>query len=474
MSTDAKFQEGLQHFRNANYMAAIDLWQSLRESGYAHPNLEELLRSARLERAKVLQHGEALAAALDRLADGDDVNAGLRAAAAKARDAVRARRYDDAGDELAAVAVAGKGPAGPGQVGAATLTLAMARIRSMQGRARDALELAEAARTHAPRDAECLSVLGNILVDLDRGADAEKTFFAAIEIERLHHRAWCGLASVYYGQQRLPLAVECLRKALAGRPGDLAALSFMDEVRQELDSARDALDEARRMVSEHPGFPDWQFRLGKLLALQGETAEALECYGKALAANPRYARCWHERAGLHLREERWSEALADLKRALELVGMHDEEALARARELEAQGHLPEAAGEYWDALRSEPDLGSRHIEVGKLFYREGLLEQAARELRRGISVKPQYPDGHHFLGLVHLAQGRHDQALECFEAALAAKPAYARAAVAVVETQLAAGRPDLAKAAVERARALARGEQEKRRLEELVSKMGVR
>ena len=478
-TTDAKFQEGLEHFRNANYMAAIDLWQSLRESGYAHPNLEELLRSARLERAKVLQHGEALAGALDRLADADDVSAELRAVAGRAREAVRARRYDEAGDELAALAVAGRTAAGPGPAGAATLALAMARIRSMQGRARDALDLAQGAHTHSPRDPECLAVLGNIFVDLDRGVEAEKAFLSAIELDRPHRsptswRAWCGLASVYYGQQRLPLAVECLRKALAGRPGDLAALSFLDEVRQELESARDALDEARRMVAQHPEFPDWQFRLGKLLALNGAAAEALECYGRALVANPRYARCWHERAGLHLREERWAEALSDLKRALELVGLHDEEALARARAHEAAGELAEAAHEYWEALRAEPDLGSRHIEVGKLFFREGLLDQAARELSRGISIKPGYPDGHHFLGLVHLQRGQYDQALACFEAALAAKPAYGRAAVAVVEVELAAGRPDAARAAVDRARRLARGDAEVRRLEELVSKLEVR
>ena len=51
MTPEAKFQEGLDHFRNANYLAAIDLWQSLKESGFAHPNLEQFLRSARLERS---------------------------------------------------------------------------------------------------------------------------------------------------------------------------------------------------------------------------------------------------------------------------------------------------------------------------------------------------------------------------------------------------------------------------------------
>ena len=124
-TTDARFHEGLEYFRNANYTAAIDLWQSLREDGYAHPNLEELLRSARLERAKVLQHGEALAAALDRLSDADDVSAEVRATAQRAREAIRERRLDAAGDELAAVAVGGKASGGPG---GGTLTLALARI----------------------------------------------------------------------------------------------------------------------------------------------------------------------------------------------------------------------------------------------------------------------------------------------------------------------------------------------------------
>ena len=179
-TTDARFHEGLEYFRNANYMAAIDLWQSLREDGYAHPNLEELLRSSRLERAKVLQHGEALAAALARLSDADDVSAEVRATAQRAREAIRERRLDDAGDELAAVAVGGKASGGPG---GGTLTLALARIRSMQGRARDAHALAEAAQAQFPRDAECLSVLGNILLDLDRAAEAERAFLAATSVE---------------------------------------------------------------------------------------------------------------------------------------------------------------------------------------------------------------------------------------------------------------------------------------------------
>jgi tetratricopeptide (TPR) repeat protein len=461
--SDAKFQEGLDHFRNANYMAAIDLWQELREGGFAHPSLLELLRSARLERSKALQHAEALNAALDRLAEGAGSSASQRAAAARAREALRARRQDEAGEALAEALADSPGDA--------TLTLALARVRCMQGRAREAHELAEVARGLAPRDVEPLAVLGQALLDLDRGSEAERAFLGAIDIEGAHHRAWCGLASVYYGQQRLTLAVECLRKALASRPADLAALSFLDEVRTEIETARSAIDEARRMVSEHPEFADWHFRLGKLLALAAAGDEALRCYGRALEANPRYARCWHERAGLHLREGRVHEALADLKKGLELVGLHDDESLARARAREAAGDLAEAAIEYWHALRAEPDIASRHIELGKLFHREGLLDQATRELSLGVSIKPQYADGHHVLGLVALAQGRPDRAQACFEAALAVNPHYGRAAVALVEAHLEAGRRDEARAAVDRARELARGEHELRRLGELVARL---
>jgi tetratricopeptide (TPR) repeat protein len=458
MTPEAKFQEGLDHFRNANYLAAIDLWQALRESGYKHPNLEQFLRSARLERSKTLQHGEALLRSLDRLAAGGDT------AASRAREAMRVHRLDEAGEALAAALPAA--PADP------TVLLTLARLRSMQGRAREALELAEKARALAPTDPEPLAALGQILLDLDRSADAERALLDAIRVDPSHHRAWCGLGALYYAQQRLSLAVECVRKALAARPSDLAALAFLDEVRMELDSARNAVDEARRMTKEHPEFADWHFRLGKLLAQSGETAEALECYGRALEANPRYARCWHERAGLHLREEHWVEALADLKRALELVGLHDEDALTRARELEAKGKKAEAAHAYWDALRAEPDRGSRHIELGKLFFREGLLEQATRELSLGISIKPQYADGHHFLGLVAQQQGRPDQAIAHFQGALAANPRYTRAAIALIEGHLTAGRSDEARAALQRAREVGGSDGDRAKLDELAAKLG--
>ncbi|MBI3891172.1 MAG: tetratricopeptide repeat protein [Candidatus Wallbacteria bacterium] len=422
-SPDRRFEQGLEFFRQGNYQAAIRLWKALLDEGHPNPNLGLYLWAAQSNYGRMLQTVNDLAAGLG----GADLRTG-RDIVAEARHELSSRRPREA-LELLQEAI-GLSPE------AIVPRVLAARAALQCGLLADALGLALDAQRLKPTDTDVQTTLGQVLSEMGRTDDAEAAFRRALVVSDRLGVAWYGLAALRYRDRRLIDAERLLERALVCTPGLQTAREFLSEIQLEKHRFEEQLEDCRQMLAEHPGYADWQYRRAVLATSLGLDSEALEALDAAISLNPHMAKAWHQRALLHHAAGDDRTACGALRRVAELSGA------ASAEEAEAfflAERYAEAFRAWFGTLRLTPDYASRHIELGKKLFREGLWEEAERALSRGVSMAPQYADGHHALGIIALGRGRAGEAIRYLRTALGYSPNFSEAAVKLVEAYLADG-----------------------------------
>ncbi|MBI3442110.1 MAG: tetratricopeptide repeat protein [Proteobacteria bacterium] len=135
------------------------------------------------------------------------------------------------------------------------------------------------------------------------------------------------------------------------------------------------------------------FQMGLALAMQGNPAQAMVHYERALALRPDFA-----------------DAHINMGAALA-----------------AQGKSAQAVAHYERALALRPDFADAHSNLANVLAAQGKTVQAVSHLERALALRPDYVEAHNNLGLALAALGKPAQAVVHFERALALRPDYVEA-----------------------------------------------
>ena len=194
--------------------------------------------------------------------------------------------------------------------------------------------------------------------------------------------------------------------------------------------------------------------LGQALDRAGRPDEAMRCYERALALQPRYPET-HYNLGVALaRAGRLADAIARYESALRFQPAYPEAHNNLGNTLVRAGRTAEALPHFDAALRLKPGFAEAHNNLGNALLAAGRGDEAGGEFRRALALKPAYPEARYNLGNAHAAAGRMAEALAEFRAALALKPDYAEAHVNAGNAALQLGRAAEAIRSYERALAL--------------------
>ena len=92
-----------------------------------------------------------------------------------------------------------------------------------------------------------------------------------------------------------------------------------------------------------------------------------------------------------------------------------------------EGKVPEAIGQYEQALRIQPDYVMAHNNLGVALVQQGRLEGATGHYEEALRLRPDYAEAHNNLGIALARQGRLEEATGHYEEALRIRPDYAEA-----------------------------------------------
>ena len=178
----------------------------------------------------------------------------------------------------------------------------------------------------------------------------------------------------------------------------------------------------RRGLEIAPDDAELRNALGWTLFQDGRSAEAVPQYGRALTANPGYAKAHNNLALALLELGELEEAANHFQKSLELEPKA--EIYSDLGFILAQlGRPQEALESYRKALALDANCASAHVNLAVTFVQAGRFDEAEAHYRKALPGRPT-AETHNGLGFVLARQGRTDEAIVEFRKALDANPKY--------------------------------------------------
>ncbi|MDQ3161115.1 MAG: tetratricopeptide repeat protein, partial [Pseudomonadota bacterium] len=182
-----------------------------------------------------------------------------------------------------------------------------------------------------------------------------------------------------------------------------------------------------RVIALEPRIPEPHDNRGLVLQRMGRFAEAIASHDAAIARNPRFATAYLRRA-MALREfGRFEEALRDAERAVALDPASPLALNGRGIVHNDLGRYQAAADDYRHALQRAPGFAEARNNLGNALHDLGHFDEAVRELDQALALRPDYADAHSNRALALQELGRLDESLAAFDRAITARQAFAEA-----------------------------------------------
>jgi Flp pilus assembly protein TadD len=167
--------------------------------------------------------------------------------------------------------------------------------------------------------------------------------------------------------------------------------------------------------------------LGCALAGKGQVDEAIACWRKAIALDPKYAMP-HTNLGLALYGNgQVDEAIACVQKA---IALDPKNAIAHTTlgiSLYVNGQVDEAIASLKKAIALDPKYATAHHNLGLALERKGEVDGAIACVQKAIALDPKLASAHHNLGCALERKGEVDEAIACYHKAIALDPKFASA-----------------------------------------------
>jgi tetratricopeptide (TPR) repeat protein len=169
---------------------------------------------------------------------------------------------------------------------------------------------------------------------------------------------------------------------------------------------------------------------GRSLAEMGKQAEAQADLNKAIELDDSAMQAYFYRGSLRSGNGRFSAAVADYARALELTDdrelkaqIHHERGIAH-REL---SQVDSALADYDAALELNPDYTDAYFARGQAYQAKNDTTAAIADFSKTLELEPDHAEAIYSRGLAHDQAGKDHLAVKDFNTAVALKPAFGRA-----------------------------------------------
>ena len=250
----------------------------------------------------------------------------------------------------------------------------------------------------------------------------------AFVADRFQYLAGIGVMAVVigaatYGVGRLPSLWQ--KGALGVAAVALVALGMMTW--RQASIYRDNETFYRHIIALNPQARDIHHSLGSVLYKQERYEEALAATRVALEQRPNFAKT-RANLGLILTElGHLEEAETHLRRAIALNPQVENGHLNLGKTLIKQGRYEEGIAATRVALEHDPESFQAHANLGACLAALRRFEEAETHLRRAIALNPQAKRANFNLGVILYEQGRFEEALAPARAAAEQRPDYFQA-----------------------------------------------
>ncbi|WP_108484850.1 tetratricopeptide repeat protein [Oceaniglobus ichthyenteri] len=240
------------------------------------------------------------------------------------------------------------------------------------------------------------------------------TLFYARMVEHLrpdHVEGMLLTAGLLEQMNRFDLAIAAYGRVPRDHPASDAAQLGRAEALRKSGRVEAAIEAIQQVAQQRPDLPVVYVTLGDTLREQDRFDEAAKAYDQAVALLEKPAAgqwiIYFARAITYERTDRWPEAEADFRTALELNPDQPQVLNYLGYSyVEKQQNLDEALAMIERAVAASPDSGYITDSLGWVFYRLGRYDEAVAPMERAVELMPVDPVINDHLGDVYWAVGR--------------------------------------------------------------------
>jgi tetratricopeptide (TPR) repeat protein len=189
----------------------------------------------------------------------------------------------------------------------------------------------------------------------------------------------------------------------------------------------EAVSHFQKALQIKPGYAEAHNNLGNTLLQKGSVNEAMVHYQKALQIKPDYAEAHYNLGNALLKMGNVGEAIAHFQKALQIKPDYAEAHNNLGNALLQKGNVAEAIIHYQKALQIKPDNAEARNNLGNALLQEGNVAEAIAHFQKALQIKPDFAEAHYNLGNALLQKGNVAEAIIHYQKALQIKPDYAEA-----------------------------------------------
>jgi tetratricopeptide (TPR) repeat protein len=295
-----------------------------------------------------------------------------------------------------------------------------------------------------PRDASAAGRLAMALHAQEQFQSADAAYRRARHLAP-HSFEWTYLGALVQSKLGdLAGAAGSLRQALALDPAYFAARVTLADALMQTGQLETARAEYHALLSDYPELAIAHYGLGRVAAMLGDAADALQRYRKSVELAPQFGAAHYALALAYRDANLEDRAVAHLEAYqrlgarrpvppdpwLERVNAFRSTArhlILEGARLEKENRIDESIVLHLKALEADPAAAQAHVNLIALYGRKGEHDSAQRHYHAALQLQGDHADAHYNWGVLQAGARRFDDAADAFRRALEVNPFHAQA-----------------------------------------------
>lgn len=236
------------------------------------------------------------------------------------------------------------------------------------------------------------------------------------------------LATEHHRAGKLAEAETLYRQVLQEDPVNANALHRLGVLSMQRGDSVQACDLIGRAVARSPAAARVHCSLGDALAAVGRREDAIAAYQKAISVQPELAEAYFGLALVYQSSNRRAEAADAYRKVISLKPQHAEAHNNLGNALFGLGQIADAAASYERAVRIRSDWSDAWSNLGSAYQAMGQKEKAIAVFRRALELRPDSALIHNNLGNALASQMQFGEAIPLLRRALQLSPDFSQAA----------------------------------------------
>jgi tetratricopeptide (TPR) repeat protein len=187
---------------------------------------------------------------------------------------------------------------------------------------------------------------------------------------------------------------------------------------------RDAETCFRAVIAKNPNSATARSNLGSALLKEGSVDEAIAQLKRSVEIDPDYQFGHYNLAAALVQKGEPDEAIPHLRTVLKANPNHAKAYYTLGNALSKKGQTDEAVNSYKRTLQLEPDFPDAHTNLANLLLEKGEFDEAVMHYRAALKLQPEAAGAHYNLAVGLVRKGESDSAIEELRVALRIDPAY--------------------------------------------------